>query len=173
MTAPTTQPLLHHADARHTADARPADSRLAPSRHQQIVKQTQKWVAQSFYGTLLRQMRQDPFKSDLFDGGRGGQMFSELLDQHLSERMAGGAPNKLVNAIVKRIEHNRGLTATGKSSATTGKGATPAAKASASYLRQSRPPTPAEIAPQYQMNIEPAGEGQSHRYGGANVSSMD
>ena len=74
------------------------------SQHDRLVKQTQTWVAQTFFGTLMKQMRESPFKSDLLDGGRGGQAFSELYDQHLSERMARGAGSHLVNSIVHRIE---------------------------------------------------------------------
>ena len=49
-------------------------------------------------------MHDSPFKSELFDGGRGGQAFGGLMDQQLSDRMAKGANNKLVNGIVRRIE---------------------------------------------------------------------
>ncbi len=70
-------------------------------------KTVEKWVAQTFFGTLLKQMRESPFKSDLFNGGRGGQAFSPLYDQHLAERMAGGSGQKLVRAIVRRIEGGR------------------------------------------------------------------
>jgi Rod binding domain-containing protein len=72
--------------------------------HDKLIKQTQTWVAQSFFGTMLKQMRNDPFKSDLMDGGRGGQAFGELYDQHLAERMSRGVGHKLVNAIVRKIE---------------------------------------------------------------------
>jgi hypothetical protein len=72
--------------------------------HQQLVEQTQKWVSQTFYGTILKQMHDSPFKSEIFDGGRGGQAFGGLMDQHLSDRMAKGRNNKLVNGIVRRIE---------------------------------------------------------------------
>ena len=61
-------------------------------------------VAQTFYGTLLKQMRDSPFKSELFSGGRGGQAFSALLDQQLAERMSKNVAGKLVNSIVKRLE---------------------------------------------------------------------
>src|SRR4051795_2327835 len=74
------------------------------SQHDRLVKQTQTWVAQTFFGTLMKQMRESPFKNDLLDGGRGGQAFSELYDQHLSERMSRGAGSHLVNSIVHRIE---------------------------------------------------------------------
>jgi Rod binding domain-containing protein len=76
----------------------------AASQHDRLVKQTQTWVAQTFFGTLMKQMRDSPFKSNLLDGGRGGQAFSELYDQHLSERMSRGAGSHLVNSIVHRIE---------------------------------------------------------------------
>src|SRR4051794_35994404 len=76
----------------------------AQSQHQQLVGQTQKWVAQTFYGTLLKQMGDSPFKSELFSGGRGGETFSSLYHQQLADRMARGAGTKLVHSIVKSIE---------------------------------------------------------------------
>ncbi len=74
--------------------------------HEQLVDQTRTWVAQTFFGTLLKQMRDSPFKSEIFSGGQGGQAFSGLQDQHLAEHMARGAGSKLVNSIVRRIEAN-------------------------------------------------------------------
>ena len=78
----------------------------APDQHDQLVDQTRTWVAQTFFGTLLKQMRNSPFKSDLFSGGKGGEAFGGLQDQHLAEHMARGAGSKLVNGIVRRIEAN-------------------------------------------------------------------
>ncbi len=92
--------------------ARPKEGAAAPgeagSAHdrEQLVRSTQQWVAQTFFGTLLKQMRESPFKSDLFEGGRGGQAFTSLYDQKLVEQMARGAGNKLVNAVVHQIEKN-------------------------------------------------------------------
>jgi hypothetical protein len=74
------------------------------SQHDRLTKQTEKWVAQTFFGTLMKQMEDSPFKSDLFSGGRGGQAFSSLYHQQLIERMAHGAGGKLVHTIVDRIE---------------------------------------------------------------------
>jgi Rod binding domain-containing protein len=79
---------------------RPQDS----SQHDQLVTQTQKWVAQTFFGTLLKQVRNSPFRSEMLDGGRGGQVFGSMYDQRMAEHMARGAGTKLVNSIVKRIE---------------------------------------------------------------------
>jgi Rod binding domain-containing protein len=76
----------------------------ATAHHAELVKQTQKWVAQTFFGTMLRQMRQSPFKNDMFDGGKGGEAFHQMFDQHLAERMSVGAGKKLVDSIVRKIE---------------------------------------------------------------------
>jgi Rod binding domain-containing protein len=76
-----------------------------PSREQELTHQAQKWVAQTFFGTLLKQMRDSPFKSDIFDGGHGGQAFTSMYDQQLAERMSRGAGSgKLVRGIVRRLE---------------------------------------------------------------------
>jgi len=105
---------MHYAPI-HTADPKLTAAGL--KQHKELVKQAQKWVSNAFYGTLLRQMRKSPFKSEIFDGGRGGEMFTTLLDQQLSDRMSGAAPDPLVKAIVSKIEGN---------------------KASAAYMQQSR-----------------------------------
>jgi Rod binding domain-containing protein len=81
-----------------------AAPKTRPTRHQQIEKQAQRWVAQTFYGTLLKQMRQSPFRSALFDGGRGGEAFNELFDQKLTEKMAGATHNQVVRAITRKLE---------------------------------------------------------------------
>ena len=72
----------------------------------ELVKTAQKWVGQTFFGTILKQMHNSPFKSELWSGGRGGEAFSTLYDQHLAERMARGAGRGLANSIVKHIERS-------------------------------------------------------------------
>src|ERR1700744_2780208 len=94
--APGTSPL-------NTAKS-PAASIPSAEQHKKLVKQTQKWVAQTFYGTLLKQMRQSPFRSKLMDGGHGGEAYGSLYDQQLAEHMTRGVGMKLVNSIVKKIE---------------------------------------------------------------------
>jgi Rod binding domain-containing protein len=73
--------------------------------HQALVKQTQKWVAQTFYGTIFKQMRESPFKDKIMSGGRGGEAFGGMLDQQMADRMAKSSGAKLVNAIVDKIEY--------------------------------------------------------------------
>ena len=78
--------------------------RNSPQAEQDKVTATaRKWVAQTFYGTLLRQMRNSPFKSDLFEGGRGGQAFAPMLDQHLVDSMSKGTASKLTSAIARKL----------------------------------------------------------------------
>ncbi len=72
-----------------------------------LFKTAQKWVSQTFFGTLLKQMHDSPFKSDLFSGGRGAQAFSPLYDQHLADRMARSSGRPLANAIVKHIQRSK------------------------------------------------------------------
>jgi Rod binding domain-containing protein len=95
----TAQPI--HFDKRYTAmkPAAPVDPQ-----HAKLVATTEKWVSQTFYGQMLKQMRNSPFKSDLFEGGHGGQVFNEMLDQRMAEHMAHGAGSKLVKAIVRKVE---------------------------------------------------------------------
>jgi Rod binding domain-containing protein len=80
-----------------------ATAALTPHQRQ-LGHEAQKWVAQTFFGTLMKQMHDSPFKSNLLDGGRGGQAFQPLMDQHLAERMSRGAGQKLVRSIVKQLE---------------------------------------------------------------------
>jgi Rod binding domain-containing protein len=88
-------------------------------------------VAQTFFGTLIKQMRNSPFKSPLFDGGRGGQAFGELYDQRMVDHMSRGVGNKLVGALVRSI-----VDAQKKKDDTARAGA--AAKAGAAYARHSK-----------------------------------
>jgi len=69
----------------------------------ELFKTAQKWVGQTFFGTLLKQMHESPFKSELWSGGRGGEAFSTLYDQHLADRMARASGRPLANSIVKHI----------------------------------------------------------------------
>jgi Rod binding domain-containing protein len=74
--------------------------------HDPLVQQAQKLVSQTFYGTLLKQARNSPFKSEIFDGGRGGQAFGEMLDQHLADHMSRSTGSKLVGALAHKLSAN-------------------------------------------------------------------
>jgi Rod binding domain-containing protein len=86
----------------------PVNAGPTQSQDAQLEAQAKQLVSQTFFGTMLKQMRDSPFKSDLFEGGRGGQAFSSLYDQRLVEQMSRGAGKKLVDSIVKRFKQAKG-----------------------------------------------------------------
>lgn len=72
------------------------------SKFHKVVRQL---LAQTFYGPMLKQMRESPFKSELFSGGKAGESFNQMLDQHLALRAAGGDSGnggRLARAIVRQ-----------------------------------------------------------------------
>ena len=87
----------------NTASIQPA---LNPA-NEHLFKTAQKWVGQTFFGTILKQMHESPFKSELWSGGKGGAAYSTLYDQHLAERMAHSSGRPLANAIVKHLQRTR------------------------------------------------------------------
>ena len=76
----------------------------AAQKHKQLTDQTAKWVSQVFFGQMLKQMRDSPFKDKLFSGGRGGEAFQQMADQHTADSMARGTGHRLVDNIVRHIE---------------------------------------------------------------------
>ncbi|HSV12619.1 MAG TPA: rod-binding protein [Tepidisphaeraceae bacterium] len=120
----TAQPIQF--DKRYSGMKPPAP---VDPQHAKLVAATQKWVAQTFYGAMLKQMRNSPFKSEMFEGGRGGQAFNEMFDQHMAEHMARGAGSKLVKAIVRKTE---AAAAYRKQAAAKGQGVGPVSASSAS-----------------------------------------
>ena len=76
--------------------------------------EAQRFVSQAFFATILKQMRNSPFKSELFSGGRAGDAYGSLYDQQLADRMARGVGNKLVNSIVRKLEAAKAYRKTSK-----------------------------------------------------------
>ena len=76
-------------------------------RHDRLTREARRLVSNVFYGTLLKQIHNSPFKSELFSGGRGGEAFTSLMDQHLADHMAKAAGRTLPDAIVRRIGGGR------------------------------------------------------------------
>ncbi|MGN6505007.1 MAG: rod-binding protein [Tepidisphaeraceae bacterium] len=88
-----------------SADSAPGASLVkGPLTHdQQVEQQARTWVAQTFFGTLLKQMRDSPFKSEVFSGGRGGEAFQQMFDSRLAMHMTRGVGSKLVRPLVKKL----------------------------------------------------------------------
>ena len=94
-------PVMDLPGTKPVANPNANDPAVQAARVEQHARQL---VSQTFFGTMLKQMRDSPFKSELFEGGRGGQAFSGLFDQKLVDQMSRGAGNKLVNAVVRKFE---------------------------------------------------------------------
>ena len=60
-------------------------------------------VATAFILPLLEQARQDPFKSDLFHGGRGEEVFGQQLDVIFADRITASANFGISDAIDKQF----------------------------------------------------------------------
>ncbi|MFP4143726.1 MAG: hypothetical protein ACOCTI_03245 [Phycisphaeraceae bacterium] len=60
-------------------------------------------VATAFIKPLLQQVRNDPFKSDLFHGGQGEEAFGQRLDTILADRMVQRMNFPLVDTIAKSV----------------------------------------------------------------------
>jgi hypothetical protein len=91
----------------------PADNHMMSSRygaapqsqHDRLTAAAHKWVATSFFEPLLREVRNSPWhKNDRFSGGKAADTFGALQDEFFAGQMSRGTGNKLVKAIVDRIE---------------------------------------------------------------------
>jgi Rod binding domain-containing protein len=102
-------------------DLLPVAHKPTPTEHDRLTKQAEIWVSQTFFGTLLKQARESPFRSELFDGGRGGQAFGAMYDQRLAEHLARGAGKKLVRSLVRKIEAKQAYAKQHKSQSLNGK----------------------------------------------------
>lgn len=101
---PSEKPLLMPLN---DLDFVPGSRTPQTSENDRLATEAERWVAQTFFGTLLKQSRNSPFKSELFSGGRGGDAFGTVLDQELANRMAHGAGKQLVDSIVRSIQAAR------------------------------------------------------------------
>ena len=60
-------------------------------------------MATAFILPLLEQVRNDPFKSDLFHGGKGEEVFGQQLDVIFAENITSSANFGLSQALVERF----------------------------------------------------------------------
>ena len=63
-------------------------------------------VASTMLKPILSQIRQDPFKSDLFHGGRTEEIFGEQLDNIIADRMVSKQGFGLVDSVYKNFMNN-------------------------------------------------------------------
>lgn len=59
------------------------------------------FIGLAFYFPMLQQMRQDPFRTELFHGGFAEDAFANQMDQTLADAMSSRDSSGLVDAIVR------------------------------------------------------------------------
>ncbi len=60
-------------------------------------------VATTFLAPLLSMLREDPFKSDLFHGGQGEELFGARLDEVIGDRITRAANFPIVEAVYRQL----------------------------------------------------------------------
>ncbi len=76
---------------------------LSEEESQTIRTAAEQLVATTFINPMLAKMRDDPFKSDLFHGGRGEEVFGQQLDTMYSDRIVSSTDFAIVDAVYDRI----------------------------------------------------------------------
>jgi Rod binding domain-containing protein len=76
---------------------------LTSAEAKQLRQATEQMVASAFILPMLQQIRQDPFKSDLFHGGQGEEMFGQLLDTQLADRIVKRTNFPLVESLYNEM----------------------------------------------------------------------
>lgn len=64
-------------------------------------------VGRTFYGTLLKQMRESSVRGAIGHGGRGEEVFSAQLHDLLAERIGASQAKGLSDAMVKRLSRQQ------------------------------------------------------------------
>lgn len=116
MTASITQPALTSPalQADNIAASNDVTSLLGSARSEgsddQDMRSLYRQIAGNlFYGTLMRQIRDSAFKSDLFHGGRGEDVFSGQLHQQYIDTIAGSSQQdvtaEIADAIMRRMQN--------------------------------------------------------------------
>lgn len=76
---------------------------LDPETSTTLRKSAEQLVATTFIQPMLAKMREDPFKTDLFHGGRAEEIFGQQLDTVLSERIVSKSNFAIVDAVYQTI----------------------------------------------------------------------
>lgn len=69
-------------------------------------------VATALVQPVLAELRSSPFKSELFHGGRGEEVFGQQLDTLLAERIAGSPGFAASDAVARQLSGGEGARAT-------------------------------------------------------------
>jgi Rod binding domain-containing protein len=104
---PTADEFEKRMEAAAAAAAQGADlAGLDPERADTLREASRELVSITFVQPMLAKMREDPFKTDLFHGGRTEEIFGQRLDAVLSERITSRADFSIVDAVYRQLERN-------------------------------------------------------------------
>lgn len=87
-----------------------------PEGDAELREQAELLLGHALFLPLIKQMRNDPFKSELMHGGFGEDAFTNQFDQLIAERMAKRVDYPLTDAIERTISlrhEDKGLNAVG------------------------------------------------------------
>ena len=90
----------HFSDLIATRDA--ATDRTPKAKHQQAYEAAQSLVATTLIQPILSQIREDPFRSELFHGGTAEDSFGAQLDTILADRITRASNFPIVESIYNR-----------------------------------------------------------------------
>ena len=90
--------LLGRLDARDAAI-----DRLGMSRDEQAMEAARSLVSIGLVQPMLALARRDPFRSELFHGGQGEEIFGAKLDAMIAERVTKQMGLSLVDSVYKKI----------------------------------------------------------------------
>ncbi len=89
--------------------ARELDAQHKPDEARESAEQL---IGIALFMPLLKEIQDNPFKSELMHGGRGEDVFAERLHAQLADGLGRRMGGDLVDAVVKRMQsmerHNRG-----------------------------------------------------------------
>ena len=79
------------------------------AKEKQLKDAANQLVSVAFIKPMMAQMRQSPFKNEMFHGGQGETVFQEHLDTVMADRIAGRTNYSLADAIYRRIAKSAGM----------------------------------------------------------------
>jgi len=88
----------------------------AGQRDEELRRHVDELVGMTFYGTLLKTMRNSALKGPYGHGGRGEEVFRGQLDMLLAQRMGGARRFELNEAIFQRLSSRTKTPAAGTAS---------------------------------------------------------
>jgi hypothetical protein len=98
-----------HGNAARFADLLPKDGatgRRAVSTEDQARKAAEQFVAGTLVLPILREARENPFKTEMFHGGATEDAFGQQLDTILADRITASANLGIVDSVYRSLTKN-------------------------------------------------------------------